>query len=370
MNAFVSQTADWSFAKKIKFAGFAIAFICLLVLTTAEVGGRIFLHYKYGVPGKSYGLWQSDSELGAIHRTNGYNSNGETNSYGFRNHENPLEPKPENALRIIAYGGSTTFCYNLETAETWPSQLQLALRRDRHDSDQVLNGGAILWSLGHLYVRAKRDLPILKPDYVVIYAGINEETNNAYLAREGVSLDRELAQGNHGKFSTSLDQTRWLKRNLVSIRIYDYLIAPQIRKLQRKVFSRRKGSPSVSPGDSTAELSSEITLDKLVLKNYLLVLQDMFDLVRQFGGEPVFVIQATGDGSARNKRLVAYSRTGASLAQDQGVAIIDAQTIVDRYVGDPMDLFYRTGVHYSAAGASIIAQAIGKEIIGLSVGTN
>src|SRR5262249_39810373 len=77
----------------------------LLGIIAVEFAGRIIIHAKYGVPGKSYGLWQYDKELGAVHASNSYNSNSETNSLGFRNHEDVFEPKPQGALRIIAYGG-------------------------------------------------------------------------------------------------------------------------------------------------------------------------------------------------------------------------------------------------------------------------
>jgi len=146
-------------------------------ILSIESIGRAIIHFRFGVPGKSYGLWQYDPELGAIHAANGYNLNSETNNFGFRNKEDVIEPKPANALRIIAYGGSATFCYNLPTDLAWPIRLQEILRKQHNAFDQVLNGGAIMWSIGHELTRAKRDLPRLKPDVVIIYSGVNEEVN-------------------------------------------------------------------------------------------------------------------------------------------------------------------------------------------------
>src|SRR5262249_5820840 len=104
--------------KQIVFGFFMIVIIVglpIILILGVEGVGRAIIHLKYGVAGKSYGLWQYDRELGAIHAANAYNHNSETNNFGFRNKENVVEPKPANALRIIAYGGSTTFCYNLST---------------------------------------------------------------------------------------------------------------------------------------------------------------------------------------------------------------------------------------------------------------
>jgi len=126
--------------------------------------------------------------MGAQHRENTYSTNAETDDYGFRNKESVVEPKPQDSLRIITYGGSTTFCYNLSNEDAWPLQLQKVLREKRNDSDQVLNGGAIMWSIGHAHARGKKDIPALKPDYVMIYAGINEATNAGYLSSQGKPL--------------------------------------------------------------------------------------------------------------------------------------------------------------------------------------
>src|SRR5258708_4505922 len=85
----------------------------VMLLALAEVCARAVVWARYGVPGKQYGLWDFDPKLGAVHAKHAYNSNSETNDFGFRNREDVIEPKPSGAFRIIAYGGSTTFCYNL-----------------------------------------------------------------------------------------------------------------------------------------------------------------------------------------------------------------------------------------------------------------
>ena len=70
-----------------KLALWAVVLLLFTVvpLLLLEGATRLYLYSKYAKPGKSYGLWQGDKELGAIHALNGYNSNAETNDYGFRN---------------------------------------------------------------------------------------------------------------------------------------------------------------------------------------------------------------------------------------------------------------------------------------------
>ena len=89
-----TTTANLPIWKKILFSliiavGFPVAGILAI-----EGAGYAIIHFMYGVPGKSYGLWTYDAEIGAIHASNGYNSNSETNNYGFRNKEDVLDPKP------------------------------------------------------------------------------------------------------------------------------------------------------------------------------------------------------------------------------------------------------------------------------------
>jgi len=65
----------------------------LLAAVGIEASARLYFWGRFGVPGKTYGIWRSDPELGGIQKPYGYNTTGET----------------PGSLRIIAYGGSTTF---------------------------------------------------------------------------------------------------------------------------------------------------------------------------------------------------------------------------------------------------------------------
>ena len=183
-----TERPDLPLWKKILFTLILVVGFPVAIVLAMEIAGHAYIHFRYGVPGKTYGLWTYDEELGAIHAANAYNNNSQTNNFGFRNKEDVIEPKPPGAYRVIAYGGSTTFCYNLETDRAWPIRLQERLRAHTNPKSQVLNGGAIMWSIGLEITRATRDLPRLKPDIVLIYSGINEEATYELLKAEGVSL--------------------------------------------------------------------------------------------------------------------------------------------------------------------------------------
>ena len=341
--------------RRLAFYALATIVPAAALFVALEAGGRAYIHVKYGVPGKSYGLWRSDRVLGARHRENGYNTHTQTNDFGFKNREPVHEPKLPGALRVIAYGGSTTFCYNLSDADAWPAQLEdLVRERSSGRRHQVLNGGAILWSLGHAYARAQGDLPRLAPDVVIIYSGINEHTNAEMLAAGGAPMQELVEAGDYGRFATNLDQNRWAKRHLVSVRFLDYVIKRRFRGLLGN-----------AGADATPETPS--SPDPAVLSNYLHVLGRFLDLSAAHNARVVFVIQADAGGNARNTYLTSYSRAGAELARDKGVQVVDARRVVTEYPEDPKDLFYVTGVHYSALGASRLAELLYEEIFASDV---
>src|SRR5437016_4570358 len=114
------QRHQLSFKKRILFALITIVGLPLLLAACGELGGRLYLYHYYGKPGKSYGIYMADMELGATHCPNSYNTNAVINNWGLRNSENTSEDKPQGVTRIYCSGGSTTFCYNLNQEDTWP----------------------------------------------------------------------------------------------------------------------------------------------------------------------------------------------------------------------------------------------------------
>lgn len=329
--------------KKLTFV-LLLAAAPLVAAALAEFGLRLALWARYGVAGKRYGLWIGDEELGAVHAPNSYNTSGETNDQGFRNSEDVLEPKPAGALRVVCYGGSTTFCYNLRGDEAWPIRLQELLRARRPGGahDQVLNGGAVMWSLGHALARARRDLPRLHPDVVIIYSGINELLNANHLALQGYDLPAHVARGEFGAVATNYPPCNWLHRTSVAYK----LVHNQVSELVHRLAPDRSDA-AVYPPDPRPEL----------LENYEQVLRSFLALIRATGGRAVFVIQAQGSDSPQARHLTAYSRAAAPLAAREGALVIDAQASLEAGAGREGS-FVSSGVHYTREGAQRLAEVV------------
>jgi lysophospholipase L1-like esterase len=157
--------------RKVAFVLVMLAGIAVLFLGVEGVG-RLYINLVYGVPGKSYGIYRADFELGARHAENTYNLMREFNDHGFQSPEDVMELKPEGAARVLVYGDTTVFSPNLEMEDTWPLALQDVLREDHHPRTQVLNAGEDNWSIGHAFTRARTEIEVLAPDVAIIYAGI------------------------------------------------------------------------------------------------------------------------------------------------------------------------------------------------------
>ncbi len=344
----------------------SIAFFgAVFVAAGLEVAGRLYIWYKHGVPGKSYGLWQHDSELGAIHANNSYSTHTQTNNFGFRGREDVVEPKPAGSHRVICYGGSMCFCYNLPDGETWPERLQEQLSaRPGHAGDQVLNGGHISWATGHLYRQAQRDVPRLKPDFVVFYSGVNEFTNAQYLIWSGRDFDQMIKDEQFGVIAMNLDQNRWFKRNSVLARFIDYRIMGHVRSLHHRI------SPDVHVHiedlkKNRTDAEFEATWP---WKNYRFELTRFVDLIREHGGTPIFVIEAGLPDDERGKRsyVLRYSAQAADVMRQAGVSVCDPRSaLLSR--SNRQDLFISSGVHVTAEGAKILADQIYQTIEGLNV---
>ena len=317
-----------------------------LILLFLEGAGRVIIHAKYGVPGKSYGLWKYDVELGATHRFNAYNTRTSLNDYGFRNREDIYNPKPFNSLRIIAFGGSTTFGYNLADGETYTEKLESRLRRiPNYEKTQVLNAGRICYSAGHNLILMKRLVPLLKPDYVIIYEGVNEMMNTWALEQDGVSIDR--LRSHYGAIGKSYDQNRWLKRNSIIVRFIDYYV-------KSRIIIPRIGTAPKRENMEREPIVQQNQIHPWVIENYKYVLRAMIDFLQKENVTPVVVRYA----SWHYPQQKIFSDISAQIAKEKGVLLCDMASRFKQLGDKAEDLFIETGVHVTPKGADILADEL------------
>jgi hypothetical protein len=330
-----------------------IAAVSLLILGLAELSVRIIIHFQYGVPGKSYGIFASHPVLGGDLRANSYSLTREYNDYGFQTAEKV--DFRDDVSRIVTYGGSATFCYNLEMARTWAMQLQGQLRKTGHRA-QVLNAGVVMWASGHILVKAREHLATVRPRLVIVYSGINEEVNRDFLRIEGRHLGNETMDPQVVPFARNLTQSSWLYQNVVL-----YKIAHLVGAKLMDWLNPRPQIPFL-PYEKATDTELVERTDRVVFNNYLRNLLLLKDVIQDAGARMVFVIQARGRNDEQANRFTAYSRRAASQMIKAGVLVFDPQPAL-RAEADPLDaLITSSGVHYSALGAEKFAGFLASEI--------
>ncbi|MGB0720778.1 MAG: SGNH/GDSL hydrolase family protein [Gammaproteobacteria bacterium] len=295
-----------------------------------ESAGRAYIYLTHGKEGRSYGIYRAHPALGAILRPDSYNLSKEFNNRAFQTPRDIPATKPPDELRIVTYGGSTTFCYNLPTGEDWPLQLEQRLTEQGVNA-RVLNAGDVSWSLGHIAVRSREEFPALEADWVVLYSGLNEYLNADMLAFQGINISEEVAAGRYGAINRQLGADRWLARNSL---IHKTVV--------------KKVLPLLSSGE---RLTPPFQADPADLaRNYHHLLSGLITFWRNHGTRVAFVIQG-GDPNNANHAVTGMSRDAADLARELGAIVVDAQDVVRAYPKDAAELFTHTGVHWTRDGA-------------------
>jgi len=329
----------------------AIVILCalpFLAIAAVEIAGRVFIWSRHGVPGHSYGIYEGHPVLKGILAPRSYNTGGQViNAQRFQRLDDTPDRPPADRLRVITYGGSTTICYNFPTPLCWPSQLE-AHAKDKPAKLEVLNAGDVNWSVHHALVRSREDLPRFKPDIVILYEGINEETNYELLRQEGVDVDAKVAAGEFGLFTVSLPQCNPINRHSILYKLVAQDLVPRIDTM-----IGRQLPPHQLRGEPIPVIGQ-------------LFLGDLGNAIGEWqaaGAQVVYMIQANGPlDLVRNRQLVSYSRLGADLARRRGAIVVDAQALVTRLGGNPADHFASSGVHWNAAGATALAKYLYDEV--------
>lgn len=320
----------------------------------AEGLGRGVIWAIHGVPGKTYGIYRSDPVLGATFRENSYNLLKQFNNLGFQSDTDISVGRRSEGLRIIAYGGSTTFCFNLSMEESWPRRLQDLLQIGRSDRVIVLNAGDVALSLSHSYARVRKDLNLVKPDFVLIYSGFNEMRNAYRLQSEGVDLANAVANGDTGLFNQSEIQFDPLFRNSIVYKawiawIFNPYVAPLLVALNRL--------GAVHP----PQVTEAAAFEDAVLQHYLGTLNAFIGEIKRAGARPIFVIQVANRDRPDLALRASFSSLGADVARNAGAIVVDGRDILEDGGGDER-LFIETGYHLSAEGADRLARMIADKV--------
>ncbi len=104
-----------------------------------------------------------------------------TNRLGLRSAE--IGPKPDEEVRVLSLGESTTLAARLSYDESYSTVLERMLNETESEPHRVINGGVSGYTLFQGFQYLKHRGLELEPDVVLLYFGYNDFLKTAFLAR-------------------------------------------------------------------------------------------------------------------------------------------------------------------------------------------
>ncbi len=96
------------------------------------------------------------------------------NALGYRGDE-IIMPKPEDAFRIVAVGGSTTYgSGNPRWQEAYPAQLETVLHERGYSQAEVINAGVIRYTSWESLLNVQFRIADLAPGLIIFYEAMND----------------------------------------------------------------------------------------------------------------------------------------------------------------------------------------------------
>jgi lysophospholipase L1-like esterase len=334
----------------------------LLAVAMAEMALRLFAPIRYSMKVE----YRPDGFVGQrlVPKRRYRLADGGTctvNSSGYRGPEFEI-PKPAGVFRIVAMGGSSTFSYLTDDAETWTRQLEGKLRGRFGDSIEVVNAGVPGYSAFTSKVNYIYRIRAIGPDVVLLYHTWND-----------MKFFRRIEEGE--EFLAPSFRPRPLR---------DFLRRFQIAWRLRSLFdsseeglpAREQGWLELDPADAV-EISEGGRAHRWERANY----EDLALLASSDGVLPVFVSQAglLADGNLDDpevRRRVYTEYQGLDypeiLRQWKAIGAIQRAAaehhgglFIDAYAAVPHRLeYFRDHVHLTPAGNQAVAAAIYSGLVG------
>jgi len=225
----------------------------------------------------------------------------ELNSLGFRSHEiNKL--KRAGQQRIICMGDSTTFGWSIYREDAFPEVLGKLLNQDKLNGRfEVINAGVPGYSSFQGLILLKRVILELKPDFVTICFGSNDNMQNQELTE-----DKKVYE-----FNNSL-QGR-LRELLAHSKIY-ILLENVIVSLQEKI----------STGKERAAGTGKV---RVPVEDFEENIREMIRILRGNEIRPVIINHYKIRGDARDYEVTPYNRVMERLSRETNVISINTRRI-------------------------------------------
>ncbi len=290
------------------------------------------------------------------------------NGIGLRGPEFPADPKA--FTKIFTVGGSTTACVELTDGRTWPDQL-LARLQQATATAWLNNAGQNGHStFGHL-ILLEQHLKKFNPDLILYLVGVNDVERDDINSFDARMIGRnETLRNRIVARSELLSTAQVIKGSLLAYDLGVNSFFPLDLHAMAEVAA------------TDEEIAEELERHR---RNYLgpyrARLEELVTRTREAGAEPVFITQPAlyGGGTDETTGLqldqLRTSRAGLpghaewlvlELYNDvtRAVAAQNKLLLIDLAAELPKDsAYYFDWIHYSNAGAELVAEIINKALL-------
>jgi len=351
------------------FGGRACMSICsvLLGILLLEIALRILTPARIFHPAldlrPNIRLQIQNGDLPGVSRTGVFS----TNRWGMRGEEPPEDWREWQT--IVCVGGSTTRCCILDDERTWPWLLQEDLRRV-NPRTWVGNAGVPGHSTVAHVVLMQEVIPRIEPDFVIFLIGLNERGN----------FDLEPASTTRAYRHHDQEMWTWIFRHSRIVQTAYYLRKAYIDKVPVVGNSwpfRMDTEPLPEPELTLPSDLHDLLVDPDLTKSNV---RRMIELARENGAVPIILTQPLLYEDTPRWRSILdnniHPRDGcisaATLARlvnmvNQDIIDVCVEEGADYYdlssaIPNSEDLYYG-GIHYSEAGAALIADSVSAYLI-------
>ncbi len=344
--------------------------VFIVMLGIGECGLRLAAPLPYS----SRLYWVDDGHVKArlLPEQDPINTSGHVvkiNSLGFRGEE-PSWTAPPGTLRLLALGGSSTFCYDVsDDAHTWPALLQAELSEALQMPVEVINLALPGYDASNSKVNYLFTGRALRPHAVLAYHTWNDLKFLRLFSAQEEGLPREFLSGVNAGGKNVSAFVRFFFHSQIVQRVRNVYLRVREEKRENAYTSLE------SEGEGAHEMPSERAFD-LFQQSF----EDIAVLAQQDDVLPVLISQATlaqpENLERRDVRLrirnnlvgmtqpllaavwLESNRRIAAAAQEQDALFLDGYSAVEPSLEN-----FKDHVHLLDPGAETLARALKEQLL-------
>lgn len=279
----------------------------------------------------------------------------EVNELGFRGESWPT--KPDERLKMIVVGGSTTECSMQSNEKTWPAKMKNRLKK-AIPNVWVNNAGLDGCSTyGHI-ILMKDYIVDLKPDYALFLVGVNDrgkanfDHEDGFLAKRNESFVRTLLK--KSELITIID-------NLYkSYQAHAVQLGHHFNTTQDDVEEIAATTDSTVIASNTASRAEKLQFHEAYLPTYLARIDSITKLCTANNIVPVFITQPLLDGvtSTGWQVMELYNHALLDYCKKNNIFAIDLADAMPKEKA-----LYYDNMHYTNKGADMVGSIVADSLI-------